>query len=103
MRLAIGLVVFAMGAVGCTATRQPDGSTRVSVSLGAQLGLPSRVALPPAPNPSERGDAAGGAHGDAEDEGNSRERDLTWSVIPKSGNRFALRGPSGRKRSCSSL
>lgn len=56
VRVAISFVLFAMVVTGCTTTQQPDGSTRVSVSLGDGLGLPK-----PAPNPSERGaDAEGG-------------------------------------------
>ena len=44
MRIAIGLFFAAMIVAGCATTEQPDGSTRVSVSLSDKLGLQPRNA-----------------------------------------------------------
>ena len=44
MRIAVGLFFAAMIVAGCATTEQPDGSTRVSVSLSDKLGLQPRNA-----------------------------------------------------------
>lgn len=54
MKLVIALVMFALLLTGCTTTQQPDGSTRVAVSLGDKLGLQSKNVSQPAPNPVEK-------------------------------------------------
>ncbi len=51
MRLAISLVFVAMIATGCTTMQQPDGRTRVSVSLGDMLGLQTMSAAKSTQNP----------------------------------------------------
>ena len=43
MRNAICLFFADMSLAGCTTTEQPDGSTRVSVSLSDKLGLQPKV------------------------------------------------------------
>lgn len=51
MRFPISLVFVAMIATGCTTMQQPDGRTRVSVSLGDMLGLQTMSAAKSTPNP----------------------------------------------------
>lgn len=54
MKLVIALVMFTLLLTGCTTTQQPDGSTRVAVSLGDKLGLRSKDVSQPALNPVEK-------------------------------------------------
>ncbi len=54
MKLAIAVVMFALLVTGCTTTQQPDGSTRVAVSLGDKLGLRSKEVSQSAPSPVEK-------------------------------------------------
>jgi len=58
MRIAIGLFLAAMAVAGCATTEQPDGSTRVSVSLSDRLGLQPRSAPRPTASTTEAASAA---------------------------------------------
>ena len=60
MRTALGLFTMALIAGGSATTHQPDGSTRVSVTVSDKLGLQPRSA---AKAPSSTNEAAGAADG----------------------------------------
>ena len=76
MRIAICLFFAAMILAGCTTTEQPDGSTRVSVSLSDKLGLQPRNAARASASTPEAAPAADAARAPAPASGAGRQSDI---------------------------
>lgn len=81
MRIAIGLFLAAMAVAGCATTEQPDGSTRVSVSLSDKLGLQPRSAPRPTASTTEAGSAADTARAPAPALASGRPSDMASSPL----------------------
>ena len=80
MRIAICLFFAAMILAGCTTTEQPDGSTRVSVSLSDKLGLQPRNAARASASTPEAAPAADAARAPAPASGAGRQSDIPSSA-----------------------
>jgi hypothetical protein len=80
MRIAICLFVAAMILAGCTTTEQPDGSTRVSVSLSEKLGLQPRNAPGAPASTTEAAPTADAARAPAPAPGAGRQSDIPSSA-----------------------
>lgn len=80
MRIAICLFFAAMILAGCTTTEQPDGSTRVSVSLRDKLGLQPRNAARASASTPEAAPAADAARAPAPTSGAGRQSDIPSSA-----------------------
>lgn len=81
MRIAIGLFLAAMAVAGCATTEQPDGSTRVSVSLSDKLGLQPRSAPRPTASTTEAASAADTARAPAPALASGRPSDMASSPL----------------------